>query len=330
MSEDLVTIINNENPPINLEIIVQNNEVDVAILSSLIDKLNYINNELGIDVLNSITNRLNIMDNELDTKEPLKGVDDNYVTGTQLTVLNSITGNLNDINSELDTKEPLKGANDNYVTGAQLNVLSNTSGTNTGDETNSSIITKIGYTPANNSNTPTISSGAVSPTSTPSKIGDIYVDTANYKTYVAKGTTSSSDWIKQNGSYSLQALACQGTSPSDGSTIYFGGFGYWATAGANYRKIYIPKSGVITSVYGMFYQTAGSGETSSLYMRHNSTTDYLVSSSIVNNSTLTSFSNSSLNIPVSAGDYIEFKWVCPTWVTNPTAVTAQASIGIDL
>lgn len=45
---------------------------------------------------------------------------------------------------------------------------------------------------------PTISSGAVAPASTPSKIGDIYVDTAAGKLYFAKGTTNSSDWIIAN------------------------------------------------------------------------------------------------------------------------------------
>lgn len=52
----------------------------------------------------------------------------------------------------LATKEPLKSSDDNYVTDTQLIVIQNTSGKNTGDETQSSIINKIGYTPEDISN----------------------------------------------------------------------------------------------------------------------------------------------------------------------------------
>lgn len=46
--------------------------------------------------------------------------------------------------------------------------------------------------------TPSITSGTSAPSSTPGKIGDIYVDTSNKKLYFAAGTTSSSDWIIAN------------------------------------------------------------------------------------------------------------------------------------
>ena len=45
---------------------------------------------------------------------------------------------------------------------------------------------------------PEISSGVVAPTSTPSKVGDLYVDTAATTVYVATGTGSSSDWTALN------------------------------------------------------------------------------------------------------------------------------------
>lgn len=48
--------------------------------------------------------------------------------------------------------EPAKGADDNYVTNAEKIVIGNTSNTNTGDETQSTIVTKIGFTPENVSN----------------------------------------------------------------------------------------------------------------------------------------------------------------------------------
>ena len=45
---------------------------------------------------------------------------------------------------------------------------------------------------------PTISSGAGSPSSTPTKVGDIYIDTTGDDAYIAVGTASSADWEKTN------------------------------------------------------------------------------------------------------------------------------------
>lgn len=41
---------------------------------------------------------------------------------------------------------------------------------------------------------PTIYSGIITPTSTPNKIGDTYIDTILGKVYVSVGTSSSTDW----------------------------------------------------------------------------------------------------------------------------------------
>ena len=45
---------------------------------------------------------------------------------------------------------------------------------------------------------PIISSGAGTPSSTPSKVGDIYIDTTSDDAYIAVGTASASDWEKSN------------------------------------------------------------------------------------------------------------------------------------
>lgn len=45
---------------------------------------------------------------------------------------------------------------------------------------------------------PIISSGAGVPSSTPSKVGDIYIDTTSDDAYIAVGTASASDWEKSN------------------------------------------------------------------------------------------------------------------------------------
>lgn len=222
---------------------------------------------------------------------------------------------------------------DNNFTAALLANLKNQSGTNTGDETNSSIISKLGFIPANSTISPTISSGSGTPTSIPAKVGNIYIDTTNYKTYISKGTTSSSDWIKQNGSYTITAATVSTlAAPLDATTYYFGALygGSGLTTYATNQVINIPRSGVITRVNGGFYCAPGSSETSNLYIRVNNTTDYLISSSIVNNGFQNWFGPTSLSIPVSAGDNIVFKWITPTWATNPANMNAYAQILIDL
>ena len=45
---------------------------------------------------------------------------------------------------------------------------------------------------------PTITSGIVAPASTPSKVGDIYVDTVAKKLYFASGIASAADWTITN------------------------------------------------------------------------------------------------------------------------------------
>lgn len=47
---------------------------------------------------------------------------------------------------------------------------------------------------ANELTQPTISSGAGAPSSTPTKVGDIYVDTTNAKGYIATAISASTDW----------------------------------------------------------------------------------------------------------------------------------------
>lgn len=46
-------------------------------------------------------------------------------------------------------------------------------------------------------NAPIISSGSGAPGTTPTKVGDIYIDTTGDRVYIAKGTSSSADWEKQ-------------------------------------------------------------------------------------------------------------------------------------
>jgi len=48
------------------------------------------------------------------------------------------------------------------------------------------------------STTPTISTGTTVPATTPTKVGDTFVDTTNGNIYIAKGIASSADWVQQH------------------------------------------------------------------------------------------------------------------------------------
>ena len=78
-----------------------------------------------------------------------------------------------------------------------------------------------------------------------------------------------------------------------------------------------------------FTYTAGTTETSTASIRLNNTTDTTISSAVNLSSNPYAVSNTSLNVAVVAGDYIEIKWVTPTWVTNPTGVSGSAMIVIE-
>lgn len=93
-------------------------------------------------------------------------------------------------------------------------------------------------------------------------------------------------------------------------------------------RLYIPTNGTIVAVYGgvTVQGTLASSETVTLSVRLNNTTDTTITSSLTLTATSQSFSNNALSIAVVSGDYIEIKWVGPSWTTSPTTVRASVSI----
>ena len=137
------------------------------------------------------------------------------------------------------------------------------------------------------------------------------------------------------GGYSLRGtLSNTAFNPSGGTTYYGGGAASLAaTTSVDTRKLYIPKSGTIKSCYGYFNQTAAAtGATGSLNIRLNNTTDYLVGTT-AHNSNHSVYGSTSLNngsgISVTQGNYIEFKWTCPTGVTGPSAMTSSFIVYVE-
>jgi hypothetical protein len=90
------------------------------------------------------------------------------------------------------------------------------------------------------------------------------------------------------------------------------------TAGAN--RIYIPRNCTLVAGYGFLFRsgTAGTGESGTFYVRKNNTTDATVSASVTTNATHNTFNGTGLTATYVAGDYIEGKWLTPTYATNPS------------
>ena len=138
------------------------------------------------------------------------------------------------------------------------------------------------------------------------------------------------------GGYSLRGTLAGATSNPAGATSYYGGASNstYITTTADTRRIYIPKAGTIKSCYGFFNQIGStSGNTGTLYIRLNNTTDYQVGTAQAHNVNPTLYSGPTLNggsgISVTQGNYIEFKWTSPTGNFQPKDMTSSFIIYIE-
>jgi hypothetical protein len=130
--------------------------------------------------------------------------------------------------------------------------------------------------------------------------------------------------------YSINLVAASLSSTTDGATYYFGSLsGLAPQTTANLARVYIPKAGTIKVAYVVARAaTIGTNEAWSAYIRVNNTTDYLIQTlSSTDNPRV--WSNTSLSIAVSQGDYFEIKMVCPTWATNPATVAFGGVVYIE-
>lgn len=112
-------------------------------------------------------------------------------------------------------------------------------------------------------------------------------------------------------------------SPADSTTYYFGVWDGLTPGTGSDRRIYVMQTGTITAVSVFFNGAAGSSETSTLWIRKNNTTDYTVTTTLDFSSAKYNAFVTGLSIPVTAGDYIVFKWTTPAWTTNPTSLFAD-------
>lgn len=137
---------------------------------------------------------------------------------------------------------------------------------------------------------------------------------------------------ERGGGYSLRGTLAGATSNPAGATSYYGGASNstYITTTADTRRIYIPKAGTIKSCYGFFNQIGStSGNTGTLYIRLNDTTDYQVGTAQAHNVTNTVYSSTSLSIEVTQGNYIEFRWLSPTGNFQPKDMTSSFIVYIE-
>jgi hypothetical protein len=155
---------------------------------------------------------------------------------------------------------------------------------------------------------------------------DLLVSGTNIKTINGTSILGSGSIPIPGYTLSVQALT---SSPVDAQTIYFGNLPKAPVTVAGTSKVYIPKSGTIKRAEIYCYSgTAGTNQAWSGYVRLNNLTDTLIATlSVATNERV--FSNSALSIAVVAGDYIEIKFINPTWATNPLTTIFGGYIYIE-
>lgn len=130
--------------------------------------------------------------------------------------------------------------------------------------------------------------------------------------------------------YTIMAQHGQTLTWADGATYYFGAqYGRTSTITSGGKcSIPIVRTGTITKIALRTYSlTAGSSESWEFFIRVNDTTD--TSLGTVATSANARDWNATVSIAVTAGDFIEFKTVCPTWATNPVNNSLIATIYIE-
>ena len=120
------------------------------------------------------------------------------------------------------------------------------------------------------------------------------------------------------------------SNPLDGATIFWGAFNTAVTSSVGVSKILIPRKGFIRACVVHTYSATvnGTNEDWPLSIRLNNTTDYPVAT-VGLSATSRTFENYNLMIPVGQGEYIDMKFVNPTWVTNPEGVRGWGYLLIE-
>jgi hypothetical protein len=130
--------------------------------------------------------------------------------------------------------------------------------------------------------------------------------------------------------YTISWFPGSGSAPADGVTRYGSGWNIDLVSTYDDMKLQVPKTGTLKSVNYRcrITGTTASSELVNHYIRVNGTTD-VANSSFAYNAADTFGVASDVNVTLTAGDYIAFKLVAPTWATNPTALRWAITLYIE-
>ena len=238
-----------------------------------------------------------------------------------LLLTNTTTGDVE--YDALTTADVNDSSNRRYVTDAQQTVIGNTSGTNTGDETISTIKTKLGTTTVGEN---------LNILANPSAIRFLRINADNTVTAL-----SAADMRTALGVIDTYVIGSGGSfNPADGLTYYIGSSQSMAAAPsttAARRRVYVGSARRIVGIdLQVFTTVTGTNETVPVSVRVNNTTDYLIGNMTWNPgaNSYALVNNQSLDISLAVNDYWEIKIVCPTWATNPTGVTIQGAVSYQI
>lgn len=131
--------------------------------------------------------------------------------------------------------------------------------------------------------------------------------------------------------YTLYRQGNSQVNPLDNTTYYLDNYGGLTTSQSVRTQIIVPKTGVVTAVYMRIAVEGvlGTAENVNIYLRKNNAGDTLLANDSKWTGAMVTVAATGLTLSVSAGDYLEFKIVCPAWVTNPTKVVPAGVIYIE-
>lgn len=137
-------------------------------------------------------------------------------------------------------------------------------------------------------------------------------------------------YLDENG-YALTIVAGNAATMTDAQTIYFGGLAANAPSTTDaIQQIVIPFTGTITkAVVFSRAGTAGTGESWTLNLRLNSSSDTAIAS-VASATASRTWTSGALSVGVTAGDFVEIKSVNPTWATNPANVAFGGAIYVSV
>jgi len=123
--------------------------------------------------------------------------------------------------------------------------------------------------------------------------------------------------------------------PGDENGYYLGTEFVGLNTSSGYRRFQVPKTGHIkrVTIENYYTGTQPTAETSTMHIIKNGTLDednLILNNTFKNNTQKQIFTNSSLNIAVTAGDYIEFYFSAPVWATNPGGLLLKTTVYIDV